>query len=374
EWDRGWIVSPSGKMEVEKVWSPSPNLIVHEGVVREGAIKQGEPVKAFIDTKRRKSLEIHHSVTHLLHQALREVLGEQVKQAGSHVAEEGLRFDFTHFAPLSPEELQEVESRVNAQIFAGLPVHISYSTLDEIQKRKIVALFEEKYENVVRIVRMGDYSAELCGGTHLRNTSEAGLFKIIAEGSIGSGLRRIEAVAGARAFAFLNHREKILMEVQKSLGVNLENLQPAIENLREENRKLKKALLQEEKRRTLQEVITLTKSGEKGSLVPLLFRESEMTLDQLKEVVDEARQRSIEGIVVLGILRDGRIQGIVAALQGFENSNLSAAVKTVSREFGGGGGGKPGLAQFGGIPEKDWDAFLSRVKAQVLGHEKSHGS
>jgi len=373
EYDQGWMVGISGKIEVQKVLSPLPNLIVHEGVVREGTIKCRERVRAFIDKRRRKLLETHHSVTHLLHQALREVLGEQVKQAGSHVATEGLRFDFTHFAPLSAEEIQEVESRVNEKIFADLPVHISYSTLEEIQKRKIVALFEEKYETLVRIVRMGDYSAELCGGTHLRSTGEAGLFKIVSESSIGSGLRRIEAVAGAKAFEFFAHREQILKEVQKSLGVNLENLPSTIENLLQENRRLKKSLLQEEKQRVLREIITHSERSQGISFGSCLLRESELTLDHLKEVVDEARSRKVSSLVVLGLWKDGRVQGIVAALEDFQNLNLGAMVREVSKDFGGGGGGRPNLAQFGGLPEKDWEAFLSRIKEQVLAHEKSRG-
>ncbi|NSW76305.1 MAG: alanine--tRNA ligase [Candidatus Atribacteria bacterium] len=374
EWDTGWIFGPSGKVEIQKVLSPLPSLIVHEGIVREGTIKSGEKARAVINARRRKLLETHHSVTHLLHQALREVLGEQVKQAGSHVAEEGLRFDFTHFAPLSPQELEEVESRVNAQIFAGLPVHISYSTLEEIQRRKIVALFEEKYESVVRVVRMGNYSAELCGGTHLRNTSEAGLFKIISESSIGSGLRRIEAVAGVKALEFLNRREKILAEIQKSVGVSVDNLPLTIENLEEENRKLKKALLQAEKEKLLREVVTRAQHGGEKPLVAYLLRDAMLDLDQLKEVVDEARRQGLEKVMVLGILRDGRIQGVTAGLGNFEKLNLSNIVKAVIKNFGGGGGGKPHLAQFGGLPEKDWEAFLSRVEELLGQHEKGRGA
>ncbi|MEN3185997.1 MAG: alanine--tRNA ligase [Atribacterota bacterium] len=374
EWDTGWIFGPSGRVEIQKVLSPLPNLIVHEGVVRDGTIKSGEQVKAVINTKRRKLLETHHSVTHLLHQALREILGEQVKQAGSHVAEEGLRFDFTHFAPLSPRELEEVESRVNTQILAALPVCISYSTLEEIQRRKIVALFEEKYESVVRIVRMGNYSAELCGGTHLRNTSEAGLFKIVSESSIGSGLRRIEAVAGAKALELLSRREKILAEVQKSTGINAENLSSFIEKLEEENRKLRKALRRMEKEKLVRDVVTLAQREGEKFLIVCLLRETTLDLNQLKEVVDEVRHQRLEKVMILGLLQDGRIQGVAAGLGRFEKLNLSNVIKAVMKNFGGGGGGKPHLAQFGGLLEKDWESFLSRVEELLGHHEKDSGT
>ena len=164
----------SGRIQVEKVYSD----FLIEGTVIGGQIKENEPVCAKIDVHRRRLIEIHHTTTHLLHRALREILGSHVKQAGSWVGESGLRFDFTHFSALSEEEIDVVEDIVNQKIFEDLPVVISYSSLDEAQRAGVVALFEEKYQSLVRIVRVGNYTAELCGGTHLRRTSEAGLFKI----------------------------------------------------------------------------------------------------------------------------------------------------------------------------------------------------
>ena len=171
EFDTGWIESEQGRVQVEKVYSE----FLIEGTVVSGQIKENDRVWAKIDTQRRRLIEIHHTTTHLLHRALREILGSQVKQAGSWVGESGLRFDFTHFSALSEDEIDAVEEIVNQKIFEDLPVVISYSSLDEAQRAGVIALFEEKYQSLVRIVRVGDYTAELCGGTHLWRTSEAGL-------------------------------------------------------------------------------------------------------------------------------------------------------------------------------------------------------
>ncbi len=372
ECDRGWIFTPSGRMEVEYVFAPSADLIVHEGVVKEGTIRVGDRAKATIDTKRRKILEIHHTTTHLLHRSLQKVLGEQVRQAGSHVGEERLRFDFTHFAPLTEEELYEVERLVNEQISAGLPVYISYSTLDEVQRRGVIALFEEKYEDIVRIVRAGEYSAELCGGTHLRNTSEAGIFKILSETSIGSGIRRIEAVAGPKAWEVLQEREKWLEEVRKILEVKVEKIPLVVTHLVAENKKLQKACLREEKEKIVHALTTRwNKEGKK--FCDYLLRDTEVSLDQLREIIDAVRNTRNVGILVLGLLRDNKVQGLVAEMNPQPTIDLGNLVKAIAKEWGGGGGGKPHLAQFGGIKESEWTSFVATIKRRVSDHEEDHG-
>jgi len=375
EWDTGEIITPSGKLEVLRVSAPSLDLFVHHGRVKEGKIVVGERGEAFVNPKRRKHLEIHHTVTHLLHQALREILGEQVKQAGSFVGEEGLRFDFTHFAPLSEEELEAVEQRVNEKILEDLPVHITFSTLEEAQKRGVVALFEEKYGALVRIVRVGDYSAELCGGTHLRRTSEAGVFVILSEASIGAGMRRIEAVAGEKALEVLRFFRKTLKRVQAALGVEERCLPEAAARLVEETRELRRLLARQRKERILHELSErLLKSRGSSPLFAHLFEEDGVDLDTLREAMDVLRGMVLRGAIVLGIAEKEKVQGIIAGVGLSEDVNFSSFLKEVSRTLGGGGGGKPHFAQFGGVPKSRWGDFLSALEEFLRLHEAGYGS
>ncbi|HXL02777.1 MAG TPA: alanine--tRNA ligase [Candidatus Atribacteria bacterium] len=363
EGDKGFIVSSQGEIKVEKVNAPSSSLIIHRGVVEKGIIKEGEKVRAQIEKWRRRAMEIHHTVTHLLHRALREVLGEQVKQAGSWVGEEGLRFDFTHFAPLSGEEIKAIESLVNEKIFEDLPVHITFSTLEEAQKRGVVALFEEKYEKTVRIVRVGNYSAELCGGTHLTHTSQALLFKIKSESGIGRGLRRIEGVAGPFAFSYLNQKEQILQDITKAINVEEDKLEGYIEKVVDENKELKKVLEKEKKWRIEDKIQSRISSinNEKVALISYLEEEDGLDLDFLKEVVDHLRPLIQKGVVVLGLKKEGKIQGVLAGVGLPSEVNLGKMIKEWSQKIGGGGGGRPNLAQFGGLPEEKWEELISLV-------------
>ncbi|MDY0134496.1 MAG: alanine--tRNA ligase [Atribacterota bacterium] len=367
EGDKGFITSSQGEIKVEQVSAPSSSLIIHRGVVEEGIVREGEKARAQIEARRRKAMEIHHTVTHLLHRALREVLGEQVKQTGSWVGEEGLRFDFTHFAPLSSEEIKAVESLVNEKIFEDLPVQITFSTLEEAQKRGVIALFEEKYEEMVRIVRVGNYSAELCGGTHLAHTAQALLFKITSESSIGRGLRRIEGVAGPSALSYLNQKEQILQDVVKTVNVEEGKVKEYIEKVVGENKDLKKAL-EKERRRRIEEKIKSqisSVSNEETTLVSYLGEEDGLDLDFLKEVVDHLRPFIQKGVVVLGLKKEGKIQGVLAGIGLPPEANLGRMIKEWSQKIGGGGGGRPHLAQFGGLSEEKWEELISLLEDWV---------
>lgn len=367
EGDKGFITSSQGEIKVEQVSAPSSSLIIHRGVVEEGIVREGEKARAQIEARRRKAMEIHHTVTHLLHRALREVLGEQVKQTGSWVGEEGLRFDFTHFAPLSSEEIKAVESLVNEKIFEDLPVQITFSTLEEAQKRGVIALFEEKYEEMVRIVRVGNYSAELCGGTHLAHTAQALLFKITSESSIGRGLRRIEGVAGPSALSYLNQKEQILQDVVKTVNVEEGKVKEYIEKVVGENKELKK-VLEKERRRRIEEKIKSqisSVSNEETTLVSYLGEEDGLDLDFLKEVVDHLRPFIQKGVVVLGLKKEGKIQGVLAGIGLPPEANLGRMIKEWSQKIGGGGGGRPHLAQFGGLSEEKWEELISLLEDWV---------
>jgi alanyl-tRNA synthetase len=373
EWDTGWFVTPSGTVEVLQVSGPSATLSVHRGIVREGKLRAGERGKALVNEKRRRGLEIHHTVTHLLHRALREVLGEQVKQAGSFVGEESLRFDFTHFAPLSDEELEAVERRVNEKIAEDLPVYVSFSSLEEAQKHGVVALFGEKYEFPVRIVRVGDYTAELCGGTHLRRTSEALAFVILSESSIGAGIRRIEAVAGWRALEVLRASRKVLQGVRELLNVEEAHLLRTLEELLEANRNLRKLLARERKERILRELQERLEEMPQGSLVFAYLFEDGLDLELLREVADVLRGALSRGAIALGTAEGEKVRGILAGVGLGGGTNLGAFLREVSRTIGGGGGGKPHFAQFGGIPKSRWGEFLKCLEEFLKAHETGHG-
>lgn len=361
EFDTGWIESEQGRIQVEKVYSD----FLIEGTVIGGQIKENEPVCAKIDVHRRRLIEIHHTTTHLLHRALREILGSQVKQAGSWVGESGLRFDFTHFSALSEEEIDVVEDIVNQKIFEDLPVVISYSSLDEAQRAGVVALFEEKYQSLVRIVRVGNYTAELCGGTHLRRTSEAGLFKIITESSIGSGLRRIEAVAGSSAFQYLQNYYRIGRDIKRMLGSDQNQILTTIKNLIENNKRYKEELqktFQAQARQAILDALKVAESNHTPIVLTHLFVENPPEIDYLKEIIDELRTRLDRGIVVLGIKKDESISGVLAGINLPNSIDLNRFVREITKKIGGGGGGRPSLVQFGGVPFRSWEELIEEIK------------
>ena len=361
EYDTGWIESEQGRIQVEKVYSD----FLIEGTVIGGQIKENEPVCAKIDVHRRRLIEIHHTTTHLLHRALREILGSQVKQAGSWVGESGLRFDFTHFSALSEEEIDVVEDIVNQKIFEDLPVVISYSSLDEAQRAGVVALFEEKYQSLVRIVRVGNYTAELCGGTHLRRTSEAGLFKIITESSIGSGLRRIEAVAGSSAFQYLQNYYRIGRDIKRMLGSDQNQILTTIKNLIENNKRYKEELqktFQAQARQAILDALKVAESNHTPIVLTHLFVENPPEIDYLKEIIDELRTRLDRGIVVLGIKKDESISGVLAGINLPNSIDLNRFVREITKKIGGGGGGRPSLVQFGGVPFRSWEELIEEIK------------
>lgn len=361
EFDTGWIESEQGRIQVEKVYSD----FLIEGTVIGGQIKENEPVCAKIDVHRRRLIEIHHTTTHLLHRALREILGSQVKQAGSWVGESGLRFDFTHFSALSEEEIDVVEDIVNQKIFEDLPVVISYSSLDEAQRAGVVALFEEKYQSLVRIVRVGNYTAELCGGTHLRRTSEAGLFKIITESSIGSGLRRIEAVAGSSAFQYLQNYYRIGRDIKRMLGSDQNQIVTTIKNLIENNKRYKEELqktFQAQARQAILDALKVAESNHTPIVLTHLFVENPPEIDYLKEIIDELRTRLDRGIVVLGIKKDESISGVLAGINLPNSIDLNRFVREITKKIGGGGGGRPSLVQFGGVPFRSWEELIEEIK------------
>ncbi|MCL6639293.1 MAG: alanine--tRNA ligase [Firmicutes bacterium] len=349
--DHARVVSTDLAVEVYEVRKPVENLFVHRGKVKSGVFKTHDPVTVIVDGERRAAICRNHSATHLLHKSLQEVLGDHVNQAGSLVEPERLRFDFTHFSAVTPEELRRVEEKVNRVVLANLIVDAFETSLDQARAMGAAALFGEKYGERVRVVRMGDYSMELCGGTHVRSTAEIGLFKLTGESSVGAGLRRVEAVTGAGALRYVEAKEEQLREIaglikapSQEVVRRVESLLNTIKELESEN----EALLAKLARYQVHDLLSGVKDV-RGVKV-LAGQVTAPDMDSLRGMVDLLRDRLGSGVIVLGSAAGDRVNLVAALTKDLVSRGLHAGklVKELAAVVGGGGGGKPELAQAGG--------------------------
>lgn len=351
EADTGIIRTAEGEFKVEDTVKLLGGKIGHVGVVIKGMIKTGDQAELCVDAEKRALSARNHSATHLLQKALRTVLGTHVEQAGSSVNEERLRFDFSHFSAMTAEELQKVEAIVNEQIVAGLPVKVENMPIEEARKTGAQALFGEKYGDVVRVVNMGDYSIEFCGGTHVKNTNEIMAFKILSESGVAAGVRRIEALTSKGLIRYYDNLEKKLNEAAKVLKATPDNLAEKIAHLTAENKalhseveSLKSKLAQDALGDVMDQVQEI-----KG--VKLLAAEVDgVDMNGLRDLGDQLKEKLGEGVVVLASGNDGKVSLMVTATdaamkQGAHAGNL---VKAIAGLVGGGGGGRPNMAQAGG--------------------------
>ena len=351
EADTGIIRTAEGEFKVEDTVKLLGGKIGHVGVVIKGMIKTGDQAELCVDAEKRALSARNHSATHLLQKALRTVLGTHVEQAGSSVNEDRLRFDFSHFSAMTAEELQKVEEIVNEQIVAGLPVKVENMPIEEARKTGAQALFGEKYGDVVRVVNMGDYSIEFCGGTHVKNTNEIMAFKILSESGVAAGVRRIEALTSKGLIRYYDNLEKKLNEAAKVLKATPDNLAEKIAHLTAENKalhseveSLKSKLAQDAMGDVMDQVQEI-----KG--VKLLAAEVDgVDMNGLRDLGDQLKEKLGEGVVVLASGNDGKVSLMVTATdaamkQGAHAGNL---VKAIAGLVGGGGGGRPNMAQGGG--------------------------
>ena len=351
EADTGIIRTAEGEFKVEDTVKLLGGKIGHVGVVIKGMIKTGDQAESCVNAEKRALSARNHSATHLLQKALRTVLGTHVEQAGSSVNEERLRFDFSHFSAMTAEELQKVEEIVNEQIVAGLPVKVENMPIEEARKTGAQALFGEKYGDVVRVVNMGDYSIEFCGGTHVKNTNEIMAFKILSESGVAAGVRRIEALTSKGLIRYYDNLEKKLNEAAKVLKATPDNLAEKIAHLTAENKalhseveSLKSKLAQDAMGDVMDQVQEI-----KG--VKLLAAEVDgVDMNGLRDLGDQLKEKLGEGVVVLASGNDGKVSLMVTATdaamkQGAHAGNL---VKAIAGLVGGGGGGRPNMAQAGG--------------------------
>ncbi len=361
--DTGWLRSSSARFQVLDTQRPAGQVVVHRGVVREGTLRVGDRVRAEVDAARRRETMRHHTATHLLHKALREVLGEHARQAGSLVAPDRLRFDFLHLQPLTPDQLRAVEERVNEKVLEAIPVRVDFLPYEEALRRGAMALFEEKYGDVVRVVSVGDYSRELCGGTHLRNTSEVGLFRILQETGVASGVRRIEAVAGWAAYRWACRQAELLQTTAQKLRAPSEEVPARVERLLQQLRDLERQLA------TLQQGLgaaelerALERAREVCGVRVVSARFDGLREQALRALGDQLRDRLRSGAVVLGSALDGRV-ALVAMVTRDLTHRLKAheLIQPVAELVEGRGGGRPELAQAGGRNPDRLDEALERV-------------
>ncbi len=352
--DTGYLRSALGEVRINDVQRYG-SLIFHKGIVK-GEIKVGEKVHAVVDEERRKAIQRHHTATHLLHSALKRILGPFVNQAGSYVAPDRLRFDFSWTRALSEEELKKVEEMVNEKILEDIRVETSWHPFKEALEMGAVALFGEKYGEVVRVVRVGDFSIELCAGCHASSTGEIGLFKIIEESSVGAGLRRIEAVCGMSALEYVRLLEdslkKIAWQVQSGIleaPQRVENLLERIKALEEEKRELERKL-------ALQGIDNLLSRAKEIKGIKIVAEQVEgIGIEGLKGLVDSLIERMGSGAVILGSVANERAVLVCKVSRDIAERGLAADkfVREVAKIVGGGGGGSPLFAQAGGKnPEK----------------------
>ena len=348
--DKGEIKSSSGRAVVEDAVSAAGGLVLHRAVVSQGSISCGDDVELIVAEPHRKSIERNHTGTHLLQAALRSVLGEHVKQSGSLVGPDRLRFDFTHFSPLSTDEIRRIENIINKKILENIPVETELLGREEAIKGGATALFGEKYDKSVRVVSLGSYSRELCGGTHVRNSGEIGLLKILNETGIAAGIRRIEAITGQSAFSRFQNTVNTLYGLADTLKISPDDIVPRIEKLLARQKELEKEVHRLTARLSLADLDQMIEKGREVEGIKVVT--SRVLLDSprtLREMGDRVRDKLGAGIAVLG----GEFQGKVALLaivgkdltKRFHAGNI---VKEVAAKVGGRGGGRPDMAQAGG--------------------------
>ncbi|MBL5844726.1 alanine--tRNA ligase [Bacillus sporothermodurans] len=369
--ESGGQIADEGKLEADGLLvivsdvQKAPNgQHLQRGIIKEGTLTTGQEVEAIVNAASRNKTIKNHSATHLLHQALKDVLGTHVNQAGSLVEPNRLRFDFSHFGQITSEELEKIEEIVNEKIWASIPVVIQNKNLEEAKAMGAMALFGEKYGQVVRVVSMGDYSLELCGGCHVQNTSSIGIFKIVSESGIGAGTRRIEAVTGEAAYHLMNEQIHRLNEAAAKLKANPKDLVTRIDNLLQELKDLQ---------RENESLSAKLSNIEAGSLIDNKFsvngvnvlasKVQGVDMNNLRNMVDDLKQKIESGIVVLGSVQDDKVNIIAGVTKDLIEKGYHAGklVKEVASRCDGGGGGRPDMAQAGGKDPDKLDSALEFV-------------
>ncbi len=361
------ILAESGKLFRVDDTQKSGKANVHFGAVEGGVFKTGDKVEAIVDADRRQAIRLNHSATHLMHAALRTVLGEHVTQKGSLVAPDKLRFDFSHYEGVAREQLDEIENLVNDEIRANRPADTKLMSYDDAMASGAMALFGEKYGDEVRVLRFGDFSVELCGGTHVERTGDIGVFKILSEGGVASGIRRIEAVTGKAALEWIDANQQRLSEVAGLLRSQPEQATAKVEQLLKRSKELEKELAAAKQALATGKATDHSADMQEVSGIKVLAtRMDGADAKTLRDAVDRLKDKLQSGIVVLGSVEDGKVRlaaGVTKDLIG--QIKAGDVVKPVAEQVGGKGGGRPDFAQAGGSDPAALDAALASVPGWV---------
>jgi alanyl-tRNA synthetase len=361
--DRGVIRLDGGVFRVMDTQKQGKDVIAHTGMMTQGEIRVGDRVDALVDQQRRDATRLNHSATHLMHAALRQVLGEHVQQKGSLVDPERLRFDFSHFQPVTPEELERIEKLVNEQIRANADIETRIMPVDQAMEAGAMALFGEKYGDEVRVLSIGDFSVELCGGTHARRAGDIGVFKILSETGIASGVRRIEAVTGEEALRYIGETEKDLGKISELVKGNREDVTARVSQMIERSRKLEKELdALKAKLASAQGGDLAAQAQEVAGIKVLAARLDGADAKTLRETVDQLKNKLGSAAVVLATVEGDKIS-LVAGVTKAESKRIKAGdlVNQVATQVGGRGGGRPDMAQAGGNQPENLDTARASV-------------
>ena len=371
--DTGVIRAGESEFKVEDTIHLRGGRIGHVGTVTKGMFKVGDSVELSVDAEKRALIGRNHSATHLLQRALREVLGSHVEQHGSDVNEDRLRFDFSHFAAMTPEEIAQVEKIVNAKIAEAIPVVTEVMSLEEAKKTGAMALFGEKYGDKVRVVKMGDFSIELCGGTHVANTGSIGAFKIISESGVAAGVRRIEALTSKAVFEYYDKLEETINEAAKIAKTNpaglvekLEHLVAEMKELQSENESLKSKVAKDALGDVMNQVV------EVNGVKLLAASVSGVDMNGLRDLGDQLKEKLGEGVVVLASDLEGKVNLVAMATDDAMKKGAHAGnlIKAIAGKVGGGGGGRPNMAQAGGKNPAGIPDAIVEAKAALEGQIK----
>jgi alanyl-tRNA synthetase len=367
--DVGTLIGPNGAAHVTDAYSPIRGVVVHKIKMDFGKIEGGDELQAHVDEERRRRIAANHTGTHILHAVLRDTVGAHVKQAGSLVAPDRLRFDYAHFAPLTDREIEEIEQKINQIVFRNLPVQTEQMELNEAVAAGALAFFGEKYAQKVRVVSIPGVSKELCGGTHTKMTGDVGLFKIISESSVASGIRRIEALTGFGTYARLEEDEEILKNLSHTLRAPRTDLARAIERLLDQQRQLEHEVenLKRKSAGGLLDAILAAKTTVKDVAV-VAHKVEGVDPAILRELAENAAAKLGSGVVVLGVASNGKVV-LVAAVSPDLQKRLHAGkiIKETAAIVGGSGGGRPDFAQAGGKDAEKIDQALQGVYNIVAG-------
>ncbi|PAB60923.1 alanine--tRNA ligase [Anaeromicrobium sediminis] len=366
--DKGTIETDSCKIEIYDCKKGNNDLILHVGKIIEGSVSENDKVMAKINIENRLNSARNHSATHLLHKALKEVLGSHVEQSGSLVSADRLRFDFSHFTSLTKDEVETVERIVNERILDGLKVETEEMSIEDARKKGATALFGEKYGEKVRVVSMDKYSIELCGGTHVSNVGQIGLFKIVSEGGVAAGIRRIEAITGFSAYEYTKHKEAQLNEIAKITKSSQKDVSKKVEQLVNELKSYEKEINDLKNKLASSSLDDIINSVEEIEGIKVISNKiMGLDMNSLRTIGDKLKDKLGSGLVVLATENEGKVSFVAMATKDAVDKGIHAGnvIKTIAKIAGGGGGGRPNMAQAGAKDPSKIDEALNKVKEVV---------